>query len=121
MGGVLEYTFMPELTSASGGLLTIITKMRANLSAYGRTVFSNSLSDFREALPNGKASLDLDSVIISKMFHGRSFPAGYRKHFKLKKEWRSLKNGYGFVDNRRRTMDKYVDRQAANTLIHSPA
>jgi hypothetical protein len=33
----------------------------------------------------------------------------------------TLKTGYGFMDNRRRAMDKCMDKQAAHTLILSPA
>ena len=67
---IVEYAFISEPTSASCGLLAIIAKMSLDLSAYGCAIFSDSLCDLREVLSYGKTSLDLDSVIISKMFHG---------------------------------------------------
>jgi len=55
------------------------------------------------------------------MFHNRSFPAGYRENFTLIIGKRILKYGCGFMDNRRRAMDKCMDSQTAHTLIHSSA
>jgi len=43
------------------------------------------------------------------MFHSESFPAGYRENFTLIIGKIILKSSYGFMDNRRRAMDKCMD------------
>ena len=115
---VFKYALMSEYASAAGRLLAVIAKMSTDLSADRGTVFTDLCSDTRKVPAKSKTSLDHKSVVICKMFHSRSFPAGYRENFTLIIGKRILKNGYGFEDNRRRAMDKCMDRQAAHTLIH---
>ena len=106
---VLKYAFVSEYTSAAGRFLAVIAKMSTDLSADRGTVFADLCSDTREVPTKSKTSLDHKPVVIGKMFHSESFPAGYRENFTLIIGKIILKSSYGFMDNRRRAMDKCMD------------
>ena len=75
---------MSEYTSAACRLLSVIAKMSTDLSADRGTVYADLCSDTREVPAKSKTSLDHKPVVIGKMFHSESFPAGYRENFTLK-------------------------------------
>jgi hypothetical protein len=52
--------------------------MCLDLTANCGTILAGSFSYSRKALAEGETSLDEESFIICKVFHGRSFPAGYK-------------------------------------------
>ena len=75
---IFEYAFISELASAPGRFLVAIMNMRTYLSADGSSVFTDLRCNARETPAQGESSLDQQSVVISEVFHNKSFPAGYR-------------------------------------------
>jgi hypothetical protein len=69
LGLVFENAFMSELASAPGRLLAIIAKVELDLSADRGAILTDLLGYLGEALSNSQTSLDLNPVIICKVFH----------------------------------------------------
>jgi hypothetical protein len=76
-GRVFKYAFVSELAFASGWL-AFTTCVSLYLTTDGSAVLTCSISYSGKTLPQGKSSLDKKPFIVCEVFHGSSFPAGYR-------------------------------------------
>lgn len=88
LGWVVENTFMSKLALASGRL-SLSAYVRADFAADRCPILSGPAGDTGKRPSEGERSLDQQTLVIVKMLHNRSFPAGYKDNCKTG----SIENG----------------------------